>query len=466
MTRHRKSAIISAALVIAFMAVSGCNSSPKFAVESYVEGTLKVRAEVDSSSNYAGFRISVLSRTDGDVDTLGTAVTDRSGAFSMNVRAAASGVYPMVVERTGYRLSIDDLVVVDGDSARVTGLYPLGPAGLRVVSSENAAWSAYKNAKASHNQQMLSLMRSRAYTPQDVGRITAQTSSVLWSVPSAFPGTIGGELSMAESVVMMEGWSDSTVLARLPLVSATNASIVEVVRAARRSKARIAGQDSALALLDYYLKVTLEAKHPEIMAEKVIAYSDSFQTQDAIRIATELKKKYPDSEWATWAGRATYELENLQPGMNAPAFSVVTRENKNLSTASLKGKFVILEFYDPSEQIFQREFVNRDLIADELDERVFATVSISVEPDSVVNEAIFDGMSHPGHFVWLPTGMESKIVRDFNVQILPTRYLLDPSGQIVTKYTGPGIAKLEEDLASIVTGLNGITEVPVLKKVN
>lgn len=464
MTRTRKPAIFTAFLTFLIIAVSGCNTGPKKEVESYVTGTLKVRADVDPSTDYSGFRISVLTRTEGDVDTLGTAVTDISGSFTMIVSADSAGIYPMIVERFGERLSVDDLVVVGGDSTRITGSYPLGPAGLRVISPENSAWSAYKNAKASHNQQMLSLIRAVSYGPEDIGRIAAQTSSVLWSIPAAFPGTLAAELSMAESVVMMEGWSDSTLIARLPNVSASNPSIVEVVRAARRSKARMAGQDSALALLDYYISITPERKHPALLAEKVVAYSDSQQTMEAVRVATDLKKRFPDSEWANWAELATYELENLQPGMNAPAFSVVSRERVNLSSASLRGKFVVLEFFDPSEQIFQREFVSRDVIAEGLTDRLFATVSISVEPDSLVNEALFNGISHPGHFVWLPEGMNSKIVKDFNVQILPTRFLLDPTGQIVTKYKGPGIGKLEEDLVSIVTGLNTITDVPVLTK--
>jgi hypothetical protein len=466
MTRNSFSTITWAFLTLAFLTVSGCNNEPAFEVESYVEGTLSIRAEVDSGADFSGFRVSVLTRIEGDVDTLGTAVTTASGAFAMNVRAHVSGVFPMVVERSGTVLSVNDFVVSNGDSARVNGSYPLNPSGLRIISSENVAWSAYRNAKAGHNQQMLEMLRSEAYVPEDIGRITAQTSTVLWSIPAAYPSTIGGELAMAESIVMMEGWNDSTVAQRLPLLSLKNNSLVEVVSAARRSIARLAGQDSALAMLDYYLAVSPEERHPGIMAEKIIAYADSFQNSLAVQTATLLKKRYPTSEWSAWAARATYELENLQPGMNAPAFSEVSRKGADLSTAGFKGKFLILEFFNPSEPVFQREFADRDNIAAALDPRMFITISLSVEPDSVVNEALFDGDSHAGYFVWLPMGMDSKIVSDFNVQILPTRYLIDPSGQIVRKYSGPGIVALEEDLASIVTGLNGITKVPVLKKIN
>ena len=437
--------------------MTGCTTGPKYDTNAYVEGRISVRAEVDSSSDYSGFRISVLSQLDGDVDTLGTAITGEDGSFTMMVSAPEAGVYPLLVERERSQLLVDDIVVVNGDSVRVSGAFPVGPSGLRILSMENIAWTAYTNAKAGHNQQMLNVLRSGSYTSNDIGRVTAQTSSILWNIPSSYPNTIGGNISMAESVVMMEGWSDSTVIARLPFVANDNPSIVEVVRAARRSVARVQGGDSALALLDRYLHVLPADKQPGIMAEKVIAYADSFMTADAVRTATELKKRYPSSNWAAWAGRATYELENLQPGMSSPAYQLTTRTGEEVSSSSMNGKFVVLEFFDPMEKIFQRELESRDGLAGALDKRLFETISISVEPDSVVNEALFDGTSHPGHFVWLGDGMAAQVVKDFNVQILPTRYLLDPEGTIVSKYSGPAIGNLEQDLASIVTGLNGLT---------
>lgn len=438
----------------------GCSSDSTYPVESYVHGTLKVRAEVDSTGNFEGFRISVVTQKQGDVDTLGTAITDKMGAFTMQVHAPESGIYPIVVERAGTNLSVDDIVLVDGDSIQVTGAYPLGGRGLRIVSNENAAWSAYRNAKAGHNQQMVGLLKGTGYSTNDLFRINAQTSTILWSIPNTYPGTIGGNLSLAESIVMMEGWSDSTVVARYPVVPVDNQSIVEVIRAARRSVARVSGLDSSIALIDRYMERVPESKRPGLLAEKVIAYADSFLHSDAIKTAGILKKTYPKSEWAEWANKATYELENLQPGMVAPAFKLVNRAGDELSTSSVKGKFVILEFFDPAEQIYQREFESRNGIAAALDVRAFQYISVSVEPDSVINEALFDEEERPGHFVWLGTGMDAKVIKDFNVQILPTRFLMDPQGQIMAKYTGPSIANLEQDLASVVTGLNGLANIP------
>ena len=84
MKRHRLIAPISA-FVALFILFSGCKTGPKYQTNSYVDGTLKIRAEVDSTGDYSGFRISVLSQLEGDVDTLGTAITDEKGSFTMMV---------------------------------------------------------------------------------------------------------------------------------------------------------------------------------------------------------------------------------------------------------------------------------------------------------------------------------------------------------------------------------------------
>jgi len=441
-----------------FLILTGCAGNTDYPVHSRVEGQLSVRTDIDSTADYNGFRISVLTQKDGNVDTLGTAVTASDGIFMMDVFAPAEGVYPIVVERNGATLTMGEFVAVNDDSVSVSGTFPLGPRSLRIISQENAAWTAYKNAKAQHNRSMVEVIQSDGYTPEDLGRVAGQTSTILWSIKNTYPGTIGADIAMAESIAMMEGWDDSLVLERLKEVNYDNESIVAVVRAARRSKTRMEGQDSAFALLqDFEMKVP-EDKVPGIRAERVIAYSDGGLIDEAIAIATDLRREYPDSPWAEWATRATYDLENLQPGMNAPVYSVTSRSGDTITSSTMESKFVILEFFDPAEQIWQRDLEVRDGISRALSDFMFQTVAVSVEPDIDINEALFDGADHPGHFVFSEEGLDQQIVKDFNVNVLPTRFLIDPDGILVAKYTGGALMDLERDLASIVESLNRLAE--------
>lgn len=437
------------------MTACGGNDYP---VRSSVSGTFSVRAEIDSTGNHAGFRVSVLGQREGDIDTLGTAVTSEDGSFQFEVKAPEAGIYPISVERNGAELALGEFVAVDQDTVTVTAVFPLGARRLRIVSTENAAWMAYRNAKTQHNQSMAELIGAGQYTTDMVERVITQTSAILWNIQTTYDGTIGGNLAKAESVIMLEGWNDSLVVARYPEIAMSNESVVEVARAARRSVARLQGGEAAMALLNTYLEEAPESKKAGIMAEMVIAYADSSLSAQAVEVASDLRRNYPDSPWAEWAVRATYDLENLQPGMEAPAFDVLDREGVQLTSSNLMGNFIILEFFDPLEPIYQREFAKRNYLADALPERLFRYVSVSVEADEAINEALFEEQELPGFFVWSADGMASQIARDFNVHVIPTRFLIDPDGRVVAKYTGPALDDLESDLITIINSYNQLAE--------
>lgn len=448
------SAVFLAVLVLTMTACGGSD----YPVQSSVSGTFSVRAEIDSTGNHQGFRVSVLGQRDGDVDTLGTAITAEDGSFAFEVHAPEPGIYPISVERNGTELAMGEFVAVDQDTVTVTAVFPLGARRLRIVSTENAAWMAYRNAKTQHNQSMAELIGAGSYTPAMMEQVITQTSSILWNIQSTYDGTIGGNLAKAESIIMLEGWNDSLVVARYSEITADNESVVEVARAARRAVARQEGGAAALEMLASLSEAVPEDKKAGIMAEMAIAYADSNRSTEAVEMASEIRRSYPDSPWAEWAVRATYDLENLQPGMEAPAFDVIDREGEQLTSSNLMDTFIILEFFDPLEPIYQREFAKRNYLADALPDRLFRYVSVSVESDEAINEALFEEQDLPGYFVWSGDGMASQIVRDFNVHVIPTRFLIDPDGRIVAKYTGPALDDLETDLITIIDSYNQLAE--------
>lgn len=450
--------VFSSFVVMGMLFMTACNGSSDYPVRSHVEGAFSVRSDIDSTGNYEGFRVSILGQKDGDVDTLGTAVTRSDGTFAFDVLAPEPGIYPISVERGGGELALGEFVAVDRDSVRITATFPLGARRLRIVSTENAAWTAYRNAKVQHNYAMAELIGAGDYTAETMERVITQTSSVLWNIQSTFPATIGGNLAKAESVIMMEGWNDSLVVARLGDIDPSNESIVEVARAARRSVARLEGGAAALALLTQLMEAAPESKRAGIMAEMVVAHADSNASRDAVEVATELRRLYPASPWAQWAVRATYDLENLQPGMEAPAFDLLGRDGESLTSSSLLGRFTILEFFDPLEPIYQREMASRDYLAGQLPEPLFHYVSVSVEPDDAINDALFEDGDKPGYFVFSEEGLQQQVVKDFNVHIMPTRFLIDPDGRIVARYTGPALDDLESDLVTIINSVNELAD--------
>ena len=439
----------------------GCSNSEKQSVQTVAEGILSISTQADSTTDFSDFELVLLTQTEGDVDTLGMAITDRTGHFLMEISSTEEGVYPLVVSRSNTQLAVEEFVVAAGDTAYVTASFPLEGRRVRIVSAENAAWSAYKNTKSLHNQSMLRMVQDQSATAENMFNVISRTSSLLWSLRDTYPDKLATSLASAEAIVMLEGWQDSLVVARLPELSIENSGIVDVVRAARRSVARATGQESSLALLRSYIdQLENEEQLAELHMELVVAHLDSFQNEQALSEALEIRRLYPDSDWAQWASRAAYEIENLRPGMTVPSFTVVTRDGDTISSDDLHGKFLILEFYEPTDGIFLKEIGDRNTIFQLLNPNVFQTLSISVEPDEAINDALFEESTPPGMFSFADGGRDSDIARLFNVQVIPTRFLIDPDGTIMSKYTRSSMPALEDDLITVVARLNELSVQP------
>lgn len=442
-------------LLPCFLLLSACRSQEdeKTVVRSHLEGRLTVRAEVDSIPDYRDFEVLVLSQTQGtdvDADTLGLATTDSTGAFSMTITAPERGIYPLLISRRGTILKVGELAVAEGDSARFRAEFPMGNRPLLIRSKENAAWMAYKNTKAQYNDALLRMLQEGAYDADVVNRSVLQASTILWSLRENYPATIGAEIASAEAVIMLEGWDDSLAVSRAREIEAANPNYVEVARAARRALARREGQAAAVALVKAFQE---KATKPELKAglqsEIVVAYADSLQRDEALAAAQALKKTYGKTAWAAWADRAIYEIETLSPGLPAPAFQLTTVDGGAVSAASLRGKAVVLEFYRPEDPAYQRQLGLRNVLQDAFGADSLAFVSISMQPDSLLNEAFRDGRAFPGHHVIAPDGAESAVARAYNVHLLPTRVLIDAQGNIVRKYVGDTLARLRDDLVEL-----------------
>jgi hypothetical protein len=224
-----------------------------------------------------------------------------------------------------------------------------------------------------------------------------------------------------------------------------------VARVARQAQARRDGQAAALRLLRTFQAAAPDAEaQAGIQSEVVLAHMDSLAQDSALAAARTLAADYPDTQWADWTERAIYEIETLMPGMPAPSFAVRTATGDSLRLSDLQGRVVLLEFYAPGVQAFQRELEARSALARATAEAPFALVSYSVEPDTLLNEAFLDGRDVPGLHVFAPDEPAAALPRTYNVNTLPTRYLIDREGHIAGKYVGPAMTTLQQDVLALI----------------
>ena len=410
-------------------------------IESTLSGHITVRPEIDSTADYRGFEVLVAVDNEGEPDTLGFAVTDSSGFFAMDVEAEQRGVYALIISRRGEILEIGHLAVSHGDSAQLKAMLPVGSASLRPRSAENAAWQAYQNTRLQHDDRLITLAQAIPYDESAVRLQVSQTAMIMWDLQEIYGGTMGAEVAAAEAVVMMAGWSDSLVVAWGASVSPDNVQFGEVGRVVRQAVDRLEGPQAALDTLDNYAqRATQEDHQMELMSERVMAHLDYAEHDEALAAAERLVSEFPESAWAEWATRAAYEIRNLLPGMIAPTLIALDTAGVEVNLQDLTGRYVVLEFYRPEDDIFQREVEGRNQLIEDYGRENIEFVSISLQPDTLVNQAFFEERELPGIHIY----GTSNLARLYNVNVLPTRYLIDPEGRLVEKYVGGAMAALYE----------------------
>ncbi len=405
-------------------------------VQSYLEGEISLSADVDSTADFSGFGVLVAERTETGIDTLAFATTGEDGTFAMDITAPRSNIYSMIISRDGAILRVGEIAIANNDSASFKIEFPFGRRPIMIRSVENAALLGFKNTVALHNNEM-NAFSQQGVTDQSVyANKVKQTAEILWGLQESSPGTLAASLGAAQSIVMLEGWNDSLLVARAKTLDAGNVNYANVAGSARRAQIRITGTaDGAMLLEEMKDKVTDEDILAAVQSELVIAYRDNNDDEKALLAARELKMQYAtDSSWIRWADRAIYDLENLRPGMDAPAFSLVNSAGEAVNVDTFAGKHVILEFYIPGAE-FEADLSARNAYyRAEGNDEGFEILSISLEADSLLNEAFAEGRDFPGMHVYLEDGPTASIIQAYNVYRLPTRYLIDPEGKIAGKY--------------------------------
>jgi len=434
---------------------TGCQTQQK-GVQSTLEGQITVEPSVDTTGDYSGFRVLVADAEGWTIDTLAHAVTDRSGTFSTSVRAPERGVFPLSLwGRDGKKqVGATDLVIAEGDSATLEASLPQDANRLRVQSRENDAWAGYQSAMGHHHQTLLRRVEGDVSDVNATSQGVRQTSSILWSLRKTFPGTYAAQMAAVESVTLLEGWNDSLIVERIHEISPENPRYVEAARVARRAMERTEGRQSALALLD-----TLEARartdnqRAGVHAVRVGAFIDSLQSEAALSAAGTLRNRYPNTKWSRWAKRVRYELNDLQPGRVAPNVTVHTLLGDSLTIGGLRGRPVVLEFYRPEHGLYARQLHTRNALYRATRPDSVAFVSISVEPDTLVNEAFLRTRSVPGHRVIAVDGLASPVAKSYNVVHTPVRFLISAEGRIVRRYAGSALLALQNDLLAKIEAM-------------
>ena len=448
--------VLTSVFAIAFLSCSSNADAGQTLdeVNSYIDGQITLSTQVDTVADYSGFEVLVGKVVNNALDTLAITETDQEGFFAMDVIVPKADVYSLVIARDGAVLKVDEMVVAQDDSANIKMQFPFGNRPILVRSHENAALLGYKNTMTLYDQDIKKYALSGTATNEDYDKLVSQTTEMLWNLRESNPGTIASRLATAQSIMLLEGWNDSLVVARTKQVDKNNDIFGALIGTSRRAEVRVNGPEAAITLMNELKEgVTNPANLVILQSELVLALRDAGKQTEALDAARTLKMEYAiDTTWIEWADNAIYDLEYLGEGMPAPRFEAVDVNGTTINLDNFKGKPLVLEFYAPGTRFEEELFLRNDLYRSSGDTPTFEILSFSLQPDSLLNEAFFDGRDIPGRHVFLPDGGDAKILDDYNVIVLPTRFLIDPESNIVGKYVlGNGMRAFQEAQAFSMT---------------
>jgi peroxiredoxin len=176
--------------------------------------------------------------------------------------------------------------------------------------------------------------------------------------------------------------------------------------------------DNPKSLASFY---AMNSLNPSDYEKEFIAYSDK------------IKSNFNNNAAVTEFLVRMAKLKSVQIGQVAPAFSMKTIDGKTASLADFKGKYVLLDFWASWCMPCRQENPNVVKAYNKYKTRNFNIFSISLDKDPAAwKQAVAADKLTWTHGSEL-SDFEGPTVRLYQVESIPSSFLIDPAGKIIAK---------------------------------
>lgn len=405
---------------------------------AHISGQFSSINSADTTKAFSGLELTIIKRdsANADPDTLFNTTTDTTGAFSGIATFPEKQQYPMLFSRNNQELGQMGIILADGDSVRIEGEFPNLEESISISSREHDAMAQYQRLNKNF-RRINQAARSGQLKGDSLRQQLHIWADLYWDVYEDNQGTIASWLSARESVRILQGLDNQKMMNRIRAVQENDELVDLGATYGKNFVANDHGIDTALAYLDTLSRITEQKnKAMQIDMERIKLLYDSARVDAAKEHLDLFKEEYPDDESSKeWVESMSYDLNYLSPGDSIPDFQF-TQNGKTISRDSLLGSPYILEITRLSNKLYQNQFDRTVVIHGIYKNYGLQVVTIPLDESQITVDAFFDERVKPWPVADAQAFDREKLLKEFNIQLIPTRFLIDREGKIVRKYVG------------------------------
>lgn len=443
--------MLSSLLFAAIITVACSADSTQNIGYTLIKGQITNEVTDGEISDNSGISLVVLeSRSGAMTDTLFSAQTDVDGNFSAVAKIPEKGTYPLLITRNERVLHITNLVFAPNDTITITGKVPGLDQSFRAESRENTAMATYDRI-----QRLYSRVATLAYggrVQQDsIPILMNQWSDIFWSIQEQHASTYASELAAIDAIEILDGWDSEMMLQRIESLDSGKIFLPVKLIYGSQLKAQADGIDAGLRYLDNLGRVySDDDQRISISMRKIELLVEFGENDRAIRELETLKRQNrSDENFVAWAESVSYEIQNLLPGREMPAFEIALNSEETVSNESLRGTYYMLEIVLLADANYQVVYPSLSEIFQNIPDQKVRFISIPLDNNQITVQAFFEERTKRWTFANAGVFDESGILTTLRIEQVPTRYLVGPDGVIINRYFTQEINVLRSDINRI-----------------
>lgn len=447
MFRNGSIAAILATIIFGF----GCSSQPEFK-ETVVKAQFSVADSIDGSGNFSGITLTIIKKDSAnvDADTLFHAMTDSAGMLSGTAQFKEKGEYLSFISRNGSNLARAGLILADKDTLNIFAELPAIEQTFEVSSREHDAMQAYQRINRGFQRTSAYIQAGRV-SQDSIGIELQKWSDLFWEVYENHQGTVASQLSASESIRLLQGWQNEEMMVKIREIRDNDDLAGIAARFGKEYLAESQGLAYTLSYLDSLDQITdgPNAKM-QIQMEQIKLLYDSARVEDAKMKLKAFNKRFKDNKQAkTWSENISYDINYLSPGDSIPSFSFI-ENGQTYSRDSLMGTPYIIEITTLSNRLYQEQYDRTVVIHSIYKNYGLQIVTLPLDDSQVTIDAFFEERVMPWPVADAQAFDREKLLEKFNIQLIPTRFLIDAEGKIHRKYVG-------REYQDVIKGIQAIT---------